>query len=366
MHPAKLALIISSGLLVVTLFFAVGAYAELSCKQKAQNRVYITHQTQQLQLSSPLDDTPVDALLFWVDPSDVDAYNNYWSKVAEDDDGTTTIQAKQRMPATLPPSVKYEEAFYATCLASKHMPWLRQILIVASHRQSPKWLPEAQTRCSVPVRVVDDTEFVPRRILPVFSSFPLTAHMDLIPGVAERLLVLDDDTFVQKPVSRSQLFDSSTGLPVNTTPQLTPVSFLGLDTQWGKVVYNSVKGATTLYRPLAHTVRPFTRTQVRTMRDRFPDKLETMTHRIRTQDSACPMQLMVNMMDFYEKRGNMPSNKSFNAESRKGLAEAKQQLAQQAVQVLNINNISNNMSEEELVDIYTAIHNAYMPIIRNE
>ena len=89
-------------------------------------------------------------------------------------------------------------------------PWLRNVFIVVDDDQSlPDW-PEIR---DAKVRVVRHSEIIPSEYLPTFCIDVIEHHLARIPGLAERFLCANDDTFFWEEVAPSFFF-AGDGYPI--------------------------------------------------------------------------------------------------------------------------------------------------------
>lgn len=87
----------------------------------------------------------------------------------------------------------------------KHTPWIHRIFIVVSISESqvPDWLNTDNPR----IRVVLDSEFLPKENLPIFNSNVIDLYIPRIKDLAEHYLYACDDYLVLKDLCMSDFFD---------------------------------------------------------------------------------------------------------------------------------------------------------------
>lgn len=100
-----------------------------------------------------------------------------------------------------------EELRFSLRSIEAYAPWIRKIFIVTD-RQVPQWLDASNPR----IQIVDHTEILPPEALPTFNAFVLEHALHRIPGLSERFLYSNDDTFLNKPVTPETFF-AADGLP---------------------------------------------------------------------------------------------------------------------------------------------------------
>lgn len=101
-----------------------------------------------------------------------------------------------------------DELKYSLRSVEKFAPWIRRIYIVTDG-QVPAWLDTTNPR----IRIVDHREILPADILPVFNSTVIEWALPHIPGLAERFLLSNDDTFFGAPVG-PEFFFADDGFPI--------------------------------------------------------------------------------------------------------------------------------------------------------
>lgn len=79
-------------------------------------------------------------------------------------------------------------------------------LAVARESQIPEWVDRGN------LKIVLHSDFIPAEFLPVFNSCAIEMYLHRIPGLSERFLYFNDDTFPVRPVSEEDLFPG--GKPV--------------------------------------------------------------------------------------------------------------------------------------------------------
>ena len=116
-----------------------------------------------------------------------------------------------------------DELKYSLRSVEQYLPWIHHIYIITD-RQVPPWLNTAHPQLTV----VDHSQIIPSQYIPVFNSNAIETSVYKIPGLAEHFLLANDDTFVNRPLTRSFFFEK--GKP------------------WVRVTSNNLFDATSLYR----------------------------------------------------------------------------------------------------------------------
>ena len=138
---------------------------------------------------------PIDFVVTWVDNSDA-AWQASFAKYF-DGDVTNRIRNRYRQADTLPLWFRLVERF---------APWVNRVFLV-TNGQEPQGLDT-----SLPLTIVHHDEFMPKDILPTFSSIAIEMYLHRIPGLAEQFVYFNDDMFITGPVEPEYYFRN--GLPV--------------------------------------------------------------------------------------------------------------------------------------------------------
>ena len=94
-----------------------------------------------------------------------------------------------------------DELKYSLRSAELYLPWVRHIYIV-TYEQVPPWLNTQHPK----ITVVDHSEIIPEKYLPVFSSNAIETSIQNIPGLVEHFLLANDDTFINRPLTKGFFF----------------------------------------------------------------------------------------------------------------------------------------------------------------
>ena len=145
------------------------------------------------------EDYPVDFVVTWVDGNDPE----WQAKKAEYQPGSTSNKdgAERYRDWSL-----FRYWFRAV---ETYAPWVNRVYLVTD-RQVPGFL----NLHSEKIRVVDHTEIIDCRYLPVFNSCAIEANLHKIPGLSEHFVYFNDDVFLTRPVEKADFFQN--GLPKYT------------------------------------------------------------------------------------------------------------------------------------------------------
>ena len=154
-----------------------------------------------------MSDTPIDAVITWVDGSDpthAERLRAYLEQVGGP------------RPAAADPTRFNDAGELEYCVASilRYAPWIGTIHIV-SDRQAPKLMQRlADTPFAHRLRIVDHREIFAgyEQYLPTFNSRAIITALWRIPGLAERFLYFNDDFTLIRPVEPQDFFEGETML----------------------------------------------------------------------------------------------------------------------------------------------------------
>ena len=134
---------------------------------------------------------PIDAVITWVDGSDPTFIaQRARFKPSANGVGSATARYESR-----------GEINFVIISLLRYMPWLRRIYLVTAFGQKPlfaQMFPEKVT-------VVDHREILSQNVLPTFNSHAISVCIAAIPGLSERFLYVNDDTFIGRPVAVSDM-----------------------------------------------------------------------------------------------------------------------------------------------------------------
>lgn len=137
----------------------------------------------------------VDLVYLWCDGNDpaFAERKNYWLQ-QENKQPNLQAAADGRFE-------QVDELKYSLRSVEQYLPWLHHIYIVTD-RQVPSWLNTDNPKVSI----VDHSEIIPRKYLPVFNSNAIEAAIHKVPGLSEHFLLANDDTFVNRPLPKGFFF----------------------------------------------------------------------------------------------------------------------------------------------------------------
>lgn len=164
---------------------------------------------------TPTDLLPIDMVYLWVDGNDPawQAKRNHTIGVTEE---RSAVNCDGRYAS-------HDELLYSLRSADLYAPWLRRIYIVTDN-QVPAWLDTSNPK----VRIVDHKEIMPPEALPCFNSVVIEHFLWRIPGLSERFLYANDDTYFGRAVEPADFF-APDGLPYirqNRRPLRRPLLWL--------------------------------------------------------------------------------------------------------------------------------------------
>ena len=146
-------------------------------------------------------DFDVDLVYLWCDgeePAFAARKNEWLEKMEEKPSKKATNDGR---------FVQVDELKYSLRSVEKYLPWTHHIYIVTD-RQVPKWLNTNHPK----ITIVDHSEIIPQKYIPVFNSNAIETSIHKIPGLSEHFLFANDDMFVNRPLDKSFFFDG--GKPI--------------------------------------------------------------------------------------------------------------------------------------------------------
>lgn len=229
--------------------------------------------------TSPFD---IDAVYLWVDDSDAD-----WQKRKADYAKSpvvpgANVASRFREFGELQTSIR---------MLAKNAPFIRKVFVVTDNQQ-----PDLSSIRDLPfeVEVVFHEAFIDKKFLPTYSSRALTANLHRIPGLAERFLYINDDTFVAAPTTAATWFTeagvrlrySSTPLPERSTLVKNEVIY---NARWATIDLAATKGWGNVSGQIEHGAHPFMKSIMAELWKTFPKELEAVTaERFRTPTGILP------------------------------------------------------------------------------
>lgn len=176
-------------------------------------------------------------------------------------------------------------------MLAKNAPFVRKVFIVTDNQK-----PDLSSLGSLPfdVEVVFHESFIDKKFLPTYSSHALTANLHKIPGIAERFLYLNDDTFVAAPTKPSTWF-TETGVRLRYTANpLPPRSSLAkreviYNARWATVDLAATKGWQNITGQIEHGAHPMLKSVMSELWAEFPKQFdEVSSSRFRTSNDTVP------------------------------------------------------------------------------
>ncbi|CAB4945285.1 unannotated protein [freshwater metagenome] len=229
--------------------------------------------------SSPFD---IDAVYLWVDDSDHD-WQLRKAKFAKDATAPGSNAANRfRQFGELQTSIR---------MLAKNAPFIRKVFIVTDKQR-----PDLSSLGALPfeVELVFHESFIDKKFLPTFSSRSLAANLHKIPGIAERFLYLNDDTFVASPTKPETWFTetgvrlrySSTPVPARSTLAKREVIY---NARWATIDLAATKGWQNIPGQIEHGAHPMLKSLMSELWAEFPKQFEQVSSsRFRTSTEIVP------------------------------------------------------------------------------
>ena len=233
-----------------------------------------------------LSSSPVDVVYTWVDGSDPEWKMEKQKFESSVKGGTTnkTDSQPKRFGLTKNPSAEIELSLESV---QKNIGWVDKIYIVASR---PQTLPDAVLSKYRAKMVYHDEIFPDQAVLPVFSSCAIESCLHRIPGLKEKFIYFNDDTYINKPMSYSDFFKS--GKPVYRKQGFTLAQTNDTST---KIYQSAVQkgidlfGGRQKFTPI-HQAAAVTKTIMRTAETKFIKEWTSVrSARMRSKDEILPV-----------------------------------------------------------------------------
>ena len=138
----------------------------------------------------------IDFVIPWVDGNDVSWQNSYEKyRSMQEDGGACSIRFRD-----------WDNLRYWFRGVEKFAPWVNKIYFVTCGHY-PDWL----NRNAPKLCCVKHEEYMPKEILPTFSSHPIELFLHRIKGLSERFVYFNDDMFITRSVVAERFYRD--GLP---------------------------------------------------------------------------------------------------------------------------------------------------------
>ena len=233
----------------------------------------------QARAREPLPAMDIDAVITWVDDSDP-----VWRE--QRDRVVRTLPSDSERGASVTARFRsLGELRYTLRGIDRHMPWVREVVLVTSGQPLPDWL---DTR---DLRVVTHDEFMQPGALPTFNSHAIEAAMWRIDGLAEHFIYFNDDVLVTRAVRPNDLYTTDGRPRVCLTRLPVPP---GAPAAEDSAAINGARNARDLLAGagigrathlVAHTPNPQRRSLHEEISSRFPREIEVTEH---TPMRSCP------------------------------------------------------------------------------
>ena len=198
-----------------------------------------------------------------------------------------------------------DELKYSLRSVAAYLPWINHIYIVTD-RQVPSWLNTKHPK----ITVVDHSQIIPREYIPVFNANAIESVLYKIPGLSEHFLYANDDTFVNRPLSKSFFFKD--GKPIVRLRKIMPLSAdnlyhaeilyaikLNEDAFGSKVPFYSKRNVVP-----HHNIDAYLKSDYADCANRFAKEYqETLTHRFRRPD--CVQRTIVDVWSVMKKHSEV-------------------------------------------------------------
>ena len=229
--------------------------------------------------TSPFD---IDAVYLWVDDTDP-MWQRRKAKYAKlKHSPGANVANRFRQFGELQASIR---------MLAKNAPFIRNVYIVTDYQT-----PDLSSLKNLPfeVKVVFHEHFMPEKYLPTYSSRALTANLHRIPGIAERFLYLNDDTFVAAAAAPNTWF-TETGVrlrysstPIPAREKLMPSEVI-YNARWATIDLAATKAWANIEGQPEHGAHPFLKSIMIDLWNEFPEAMEEVSaSRFRTPSGILP------------------------------------------------------------------------------
>jgi hypothetical protein len=221
----------------------------------------------------------LDVVYLWVDgndPSHIKQRNQYGGpSVARD------AKARRRW-------ADHDELRYSLRSLGMFAKWVRRVHVV-TNGQVPPWLNLKNPRIQL---VTHQQIFRWTEHLPTFNSIAIETHLHRIPGLAERFVYFNDDTFLGAPCPDTVFFTPGGKMCIFRNDGMLPTRASHTTPAWkaGRVnAHKLLVGAfgNRRYRGPGHQAKPYTVSFLRMVEERWPDvAIRNSAARFRSADNV--------------------------------------------------------------------------------
>ncbi|HVJ64105.1 MAG TPA: stealth conserved region 3 domain-containing protein [Bdellovibrionota bacterium] len=160
-----------------------------------------------MQTKTSASDEGIDFVVLWVDGNDPSRQELLKHHIRE---ATGTAHLTDPEGAASKKRIRDWGTFpYFFRSLEKHAPWFRKLHLITPS-PLPVWLNADHPKLNI---VRDEDLFADPSHLPTFNSNAVQAHLDKIPGLAEKFVLFDDDVFFLKNTPATRFFENE--LPVD-------------------------------------------------------------------------------------------------------------------------------------------------------
>ena len=238
----------------------------------------------------------IDAIIPWVDgddPAHAEKRRAFADMRGQD------LSAFERQERTA--EIRWRQAgelHFTLRSLDRFAPWLRRVLIVTDDQAPP--LDDLPAGLRAKLEVIDHREAFAGHLdlLPNFNSASIETAAVMLPGLSDRLLLLNDDTFLAGPCDPTDFFDAE-GRPVLRGTFAQIESIAGSDLAWH---HHQARAATVAGRTdgrffkLAHVAHTIRRDLLGAHFAAHPDHYRrNLTHRFRDKSQFNPASLSAHL-----------------------------------------------------------------------
>lgn len=238
-------------------------------------------------------DYPIDLVYLWCDGADqnfIKRRNQFSHKLSLVEDTGERYE-------------QIEELKFSLRSVHLFVPWINHIFIVTD-RQIPAWLNLDHPKISI----VDHSEILPQKIIPVFNSTAIETALFNIPGLSEHFLYANDDMFFRRPLKPDFFFDAK-GNPIVRLKKVK-----NIQTNYYRTIRNAQNliaekfGQNFDHMSLHHNVDGYLKSVLEQCYQTFKNELDqTRKSRFRSPDDI--QRIVYSFFHLVQKKGRMKNVK---------------------------------------------------------
>lgn len=133
----------------------------------------------------------IDFVITWVDSNDVE-----WQKDKSKYEKTKIDEANSAIRYR-----EWETLKYWFRAVEKYTSWVNNIYFI-TYGHLPEWLDTQNEK----IKIINHKDYIPEKYLPTFNSNVIELYMHKIPGLSEKFVYFNDDTFIVDKMKQTDFF----------------------------------------------------------------------------------------------------------------------------------------------------------------